>query len=58
MAFEDYHPRDRHISGRVHLASWLILAALVGILTVAVPVASSTNADSRMAAAGQIDCTA
>jgi len=58
MAFEDYQPRDRHISGRVHLASWLILAALVGILTVAVPMANSTNDDTRMAATGQMDCTA
>lgn len=56
MSFEDYSPRDRHLSGRVHIASWLILAVLVIILAVAAPMASSGNIDNRLAAVAEDDC--
>lgn len=58
MAFEDYSPKDRHISGRVHIASWLILAALVGMLAMVAPMANSTGANNQMAATDQGDCAA
>ncbi len=56
MTFEDYSPKERRISGQRHLASWLILAALVGILAFAAPTASSGDADKHIAAATQEDC--
>lgn len=57
MPFENYSPKDRHISGQVHIASWIILAALVGILTVMAPIANSNSADDQIAATIQDDCT-
>jgi hypothetical protein len=56
MAFEDYRPGDRRISGQGHIASWLILAVLAGILVVTAPVASSSSADSHIAAVAEDDC--
>jgi hypothetical protein len=57
MAFEDYSPKDRRLSGRVHLASWLILLVLVGILAVALPLATSgTTTVGHLAAAAPDDC--
>ena len=56
MTFEDYRPGDRRISGRGHIASWLILAVLAGILAMTAPVTSSNGAESRIAAAAENDC--
>ncbi len=57
MTFEDYRPGERRISGRRHLASWLILAALVGIFAIIAPTAKSGDADSQIVATTQSDCT-
>ena len=41
MALEDYSPTDRHLSGRAHAASWLILAALFLVIALAAPITGS-----------------
>lgn len=56
MAYEDYSPSDRRMSGRSHLASWLILAVLAGILVVTLPMANSSNGGEQIAATDQSDC--
>ena len=50
MTFEDYRPKDRHLGGRAHLASWLVLAALIVILAIVVPSASSSERGHDVAA--------
>lgn len=56
MSFEDYSPGDRRMSGRGHIASWLILAVLAVVLAVTAPIASSNDADSQIAAVAEADC--
>lgn len=43
MSFEDYCPRDRRLGFRAHLASWLILLALAGAISVAIPAGHSDD---------------
>jgi len=56
MAFEDYSPGDRRISGRGHIASWLVLAVLAGVLAVTVPTTGPNSAESQVAAMAEGDC--
>lgn len=58
MTFDPYDPGDRRLSGRAHIASWLILAALVGVLAVVVPQIGIGDEASQLAG-GQLaeeDC--
>ena len=56
MPFEDYHPKDRRLSGRAHLASWLVLGAFVGILLVVAPIVNSNAMQEQVFAAVEDEC--
>lgn len=49
MAFDDYSPQDRRLTGRAHIGPWLIFALLIGLLAIVGPETSSGSSNDHIA---------
>ncbi|MGI9433590.1 MAG: hypothetical protein ACR2Q4_01965 [Geminicoccaceae bacterium] len=58
MTFEPYDPGDRSLSGGKHVASWLVLGVLIGLLAMVGSEAASLDDAATVASseAAVVDC--